>query len=406
MRINPISLMAMILLMVFTVVLALLTVVKSNQVRTYLEGDPENSAFRTNAKLKEEMNQLQKRIVDADAGAALRQREIDRLDRQLDQSRVHFSGDRLLAGITLPPSDELKDNPLTALAGQKDTPWKFTSDRVSNAVKRLDNEKAKVESRDFQDTTALDEAIRKRQGDLQEVTKRISDDEAMFARDHDDLTKRLDDINATREKAEKQHREDYSRRATNVSKLEDEIGKLLELELKWVTEIEADGTITESAASKVIIDIGAREKVFAGLLLAVFNHERGRYVAKGMVEVIEVRDNIAICRILRQDDPKLYPIGRGDSVGNPVFDARSPKTFFVAGEFKSYNKEDIESFIRATGGVVATTLGPNCDFLVCGERSDPERAAARQFQIQAMTEDQLLSFVQKTFAPRAAPAAK
>lgn len=400
MRINPFSFMALILLVIFTLVMAVLTVVKSNQVRTYLEGDPDNSTFKTNAKIREEVTQLQTRIVVADEAVALRQREINRLDNQLEQSRIHFSGEVPLVAVTLPPSDDLKDNPVMAMTGQKDTSWKFTSDQVSNSVKRLEGEKAIIESPKYQDNTALDEAIRKRQQELQDVTKRISDDEALFTKDHDDLTKRLDDIAAAREKTEKQHREDYGRRATSISKLEDEIGKLLELELKWVTEVDVDGKIAETAANQVIIDIGARDKVFPGLLFSVFNHEKGRYVAKGMIETIEVRDGIAVCRILEQNDPKLYPIGRGDLIGNPVFDAKSPKTFYVAGEFKHYNKEDIEQFIRATGGIVATSLGPNCDFLICGERSDPERAAARQFQILAMTEDQALSFVQKTFPPR------
>lgn len=400
MRINPISFMTLILLVMFTLVMAILTVIKSNQVRTYLEGDPDNAQFRTNAKLREEVNQYQKRIVVAEDSIALRRREISRLNNQLAQTRILFSGDTPLVAVTLPPSDELKDNPVMAMTGQKDTTWKFTSDQVSNSVKRLEGEKAIIESPKFQDNTSLDEAIRKRQQELQDVTKRISDDEALFTKDHDDLTKRLDDINAAREKTEKQHREDYGRRATNISKLEDDIGKLLELELKWVTEIEADGKIEETAANQVIIDLGTRDKVFPGLLFSVFNHEKGRYIDKGMVETIEVRDGIAVCRVLKQNDPKTFPIGRGDLVGNPVFDAKAPKTFFVAGEFKHYNKEDIEQFIRSTGGVVATALGPNCDFLVCGERSDPERAAARQFQILAMTEDQALSFVQKTFPPR------
>ena len=400
MRINPFSLMSLILLGVFTLVMAVLTVIKSNQVRTYLEGDPENAQFKTNAKLREEITGLQSRITVAEAAIALRKQEANRLDNQLGQTRIYFNGETPLVAVALPPSDTMKDNPVMAMTGQKDTSWKFTSDLVSNSVKRLENEKAVIESGKFQDNTSLDEAIRKRQQELQDVTKRISEDEALFTKDHDDLTKRLDEIALAREKAEKQHREDYGRRATNISKLEDEIGKLLELELKWVTEIEADGAIAETAANQVIINIGARDKVFPGLLFAVFNHERGRYVEKGMIETIEVRDGIAVCRIISQVNPKGYPIGRGDLIGNPAFDVKKPKTFYVAGEFKHYNKEDIEQFIRATGGTVATVLGPNCDFLICGERSDPERASARQFQILAMTEDQALSFVQKTFPPR------
>ena len=400
MKINPFSFMAMILLVIFTTVLAILTVIKSNQVRTFLEGDPEQRDFKTNAKLREEVNQLMSRIAAARDGVELRTREVRRLDQQLAVNRVHLDGDRALAGVTLPASDDLKDNPMTTLTGQKDTTWKFTSDLITASVKRMEALKGRLESKDFQENPALEEAVRKRQQELQDVTKKISDDEAGFAKDREDLTKRLDELTATKEKAEKQHREDFSRRATRVAQLEDRIRELLELELKWVTELDADGAIAETAANEVIINIGNKDKVFPGLLFAVFNHDKGRYVAKGMIETIEVRDTIAVCRILRQDDVKLHPIGRGDLIGNPVFDSRHPKTFFVAGEFKRYNKEDIEQFIRATGGLVAKVLGPDCDFLVAGERSEREQASARQFQILALKEDDALSFLQKGFVPK------
>ena len=384
MKINPFSFMAMILLVMFTTVLAILTVIKSNQVRTFLEGDPEQRDFKTNAKLREEVNQLMTRIATGRDGVNLRQREIRRLDQQLAVSRVHLDGERALAGVAMPAAEDLKDNPMTTLIGQKDTTWKYTSDQISASVARMEALKGRLESKDFQENPALEEAVRKRQQELQDVTKKISDDEADFAKDREDLTRRLDELTATKDKAEKQHREDFSRRATRVAQLEDRIRELLELELKWVTELDADGAIAETAANEVIINIGAKDKIFPGLLFAVFNHDKGRYVAKGMIETIEVRDTIAVCRILRQDDVKLHPIGRGDLIGNPVFDSHHPKTFFVAGEFKRYNKDDIEQFIRATGGVVAKVLGPDCDFLVAGERSEREQASARQFQILAL----------------------
>ncbi len=400
MRYNPISFMAMILLVIFTLIFAVLTIVKSNQVKVFLEGDPEQRDFKTNAILRKELKALSDRVVAANDSVALREREIRRLDLQLANSRIHLDGDRAIGGVALPPSDDLKDNPMVTMTGQKDTTWKFTSDLITASVKRMEALKGKLESRDFQENPALEDSIRKRQQELQDVTKKISDDESSFAKDREDLTKRLDELTVIKDKSDKQHRDDFSRRATRVAQLEDRIRELLELELKWVTELEPDGKIAETAANEVILDIGARDKVFPGLMFAVFTHDKGRYVAKGMIEAIEVREGISVCRILRQDDVKLHPIGRGDLVGNPVFDRTHPKTFFVAGEFKRYNKEDIEQFIRETGGQVAKVLGPDCDFLVAGERSEREQASARQFQILALKEDDVLSFVQKSFAPK------
>jgi hypothetical protein len=399
-RINPFPFFSLILLVIFTLVFAFLTVMKSNVVKAHHEGDPDDAQFKSNTKLRDEVGQLQGRIAAAREGAALRRREIHKLDMQLAAIRIHFDGERVIGGVALPPSDELLDHPMTQLVGAKDTTWKLASDLTVASVKRMDALKGKLESRDFQDNPALDEAIRKRQQELQDTTRRISDDEAGFSRDREALAKRLDELAALKDKAEKQYREEYSRLATGVTKLENDIRKLLELDLKWMNEVESDGRIIETAANQVVIDIGSSDKVFPGLLFAVFNHERGRYVPKGMVEAIEVRERIAVCRILAQNDVKLYPIGKGDSIGNPVFDAANPKTFYVAGEFKHYNKSSIEGFIRATGGVVAKELGPNCDFLIAGERSDREQASALQFQILALNEDTLLSFVQKSFAPK------
>jgi hypothetical protein len=42
------------------------------------------------------------------------------------------------------------------------------------------------------------------------------------------------------------------------------------------------------------------------------------------------------------------------------------------------------------------------DFLVAGERSENEQAAARQFQIRAMKEEFLLRFIRPVYAPTAA----
>ncbi len=400
MRLNPVPLMSLILLVIITLLLAFLTVVKSNQVRTYLEGDPADGGFKSNAKMRDEITQLEARMKVANDSIQTHTRVIDELDRQLAVARIHLDGSRAVAGVTLPPNDDLKDNPAAVLAGQKDTTWKFTSDLIAASVKRSETLKTRSESAGFQDNPALDEAIRKRQQELQDITKRISDDDEAFARDRDDLTKRLDDIALGKDKAEKQHNEDYSRLSTKESGIVDDIRKLLELKLKWMSEIEADGQVMEVATNQVVINLGTRDKVFPGLLFAVFNQEKGRYLAKGMLETIEVRDGIAICRVLSQEDPRFYPIGKGDSIGNPVFATHAPKTFFVApGDFKHYNKEDIEQFIRATGGIVQGTLGPDCDFLVVGERSNVE-ASARQFQALAMSEDTLLSFVQKTFPPK------
>jgi hypothetical protein len=397
-RINQFSLMSLILLVAFTVVITFLTVVETNRIRTYYEGDPERSDFKPNDKLKREKSDLETAIAGYRNEISTREREIWRLDLALAAHRVDFSEADLLAGVALP------DHPTGTIRGKeiqlKDTAWKLSADRIAASVKRLELLRQEYESAARQTHPPLDESITARQDELQVILKRISDQEALFQKDRDELTKKLDDIAAAREKSEKQQREDFSRRATKIAQLEDRIRGLLELELKWVEELEADGSILEVAPGTVVIDLGSRERVAPGALFTVFNHDKGEYVEKGRIEVIATQDTIATARLLTQYDERRNPIGKGDFIGNPVFDAHKPKVFVVAGEFKRYNKEDLEHFIQATGAIVTQELGPGCDFLVAGERSDREQANARQYQIQAMREDLLLTFVTTTFGPK------
>ncbi len=404
MRINSFSLMSLILLVLFTVVTAALTYVETSRIRTYYEGDPEQSNFKTNDKLKREVAELETNIAGHRNELASRERELWRLDLALAAHRVDYARGEMIASVALP------DKPTATIRGNeiplKDAAWKQAGDRAAAVAKRMDSRRQTYEAGARQSLPSLDAAISARQEELQAILKRISEQDAQFQKDREDLTKRLDELTATREKGEKQHRQDYSTRATKVAQLEDRIRTLLELELKWVEELDTDGQILEVAPGSLVIDLGSRERLQPGALFTVFNHDRGRYVEKGRVEVISVNQTIAVARILSQIDTRRNPIGKGDLIGNPVFDVKKPKTFVVAGEFKHYNKDDLERFITAAGGIVTQELGPGCDFLVAGDRSDREQANARQYQILAMKEDQLLQWVQPSFAPKPVDPAK
>ncbi len=409
MRINQFSVMSLTLLGFFTAVTTGLTVVESSRIKAYYEGDPERSDFKTNDKLKREIADLKTNIAGARNEIATRERELWRLDLVLAGHRVEYNGGELLSAVALP------DKPTATIRGTevplKETTWKVAADRSASLAKRLDVLHQQYEAAARQSQPSLDAAISARQEELQAVLKRIGEQDGLFQKDREELTKKLDEIAAARDKGEKQHREDYSRRATRVAQLEDRIRELLELELKWVEELEADGTILELAPDAIVINLGSNDHLAPGALFTVFNHDRGRYVEKGRIEVISVQPSIAVARVIDQVDERRSPIGKGDLIGNPVFDATRPRVFVVAGEFKGYNKEDLEHFITAAGGVISQELGPGCDFLVAGERSDREQANARQYQIQAMREPQLLRFVPTTFGPKPkaaapAPAAK
>ncbi len=114
----------------------------------------------------------------------------------------------------------------------------------------------------------------------------------------------------------------------------------------------------------------------------------------------EIGDNISKGRIIEEVDPRHLALHPGDQAGNPVFNPRNPKVFVLAGEFKLFNRSDLENFIRETGGIVRSEIGPGVDFLVAGDRSEGVQDRAREFRLLAMYEDTLVRFLNTTFKPR------
>lgn len=417
-RINPVPLMALIICVIFTLIFTVLVIVKSGDVRRHMEGDPERASWKWNEKLRGEVREKTNAIREAEKSIALRKQELYRLDLQGNVRRLYYDEGELLGGVATPGA-ETGD-----VRGQqvklKDSSWSLTQQLIRKDVEYMDGLRKEYEGPERQEFPSLDEAIKRRQDELRNVTKKIADQDAGYQADRERLAAQLEALTAERDRIERRSREDAGLRYSRINQLEDRIRELLELDLHWMIERDKEGKVTGKAGlepdgsllqadtqgNKVIIDKGARDRIFPGLIFEVFTFERGAYNEKGRVEVIEVQDTIAVARIISQLDSRRNTIGRGDFVGNPVFDSRNPKVFVVAGEFEHYNREDLEQFIRRTGGVVWPTLAPGANFLVAGERSEKEQADARQYQILALKEEDLLSYVQTTFAPKDKAAAK
>jgi hypothetical protein len=411
-RINPVPLGALILCVILTLAFTVLVFVKSGEVRRFREGDPEKPSFKSIPTLQKELNDKRLRIENSEKGIQVRRSELYSLDLKGNAHRLYYSDGELLGGVATPNNDHAD------IRGEnrklKDSTWMLTRDLIAQSVKHMDSLKAEYEGPERQGYPSLDEAIKKRQDEMREVLKKINEQKTAFDTDKDRLTAQLDALNTEKDKTDKKQREEKGRRLTRINQLEERIRELLELDIHWMIDRDKDGKIIGKAGldpdgsvlqadgqyKKAIIDRGARDHVFPGLLFEVFTYDRGAYLAKGKLEVIEVQDQISICRMVAQADPRANPISRGDFIGNPVFDARKPKVFFVDGEFARYNKEDLETFIRRTGGIIVPALGPGVDFLVAGTRAEGSLAKSRQYQILAMKEEDLLDYVQTTFAPK------
>lgn len=400
MRINPVALMTLILLVIFTALFAVLVVVKTGTASRYLEKGSDRNA-KTNADLAKEIATLRGAMEAAQRNIAVRLREVDRLDFALAAHGVSISPERgTLAAIATPGRSE------ESILGQptrlRDGSVRLAAARIEETAKRLEARAKEADAADRKRPSALEDAVKKRQDELNEALRRISDQEAAFNRDRDELTKKLDELAAAKDKVEKEQRQAYSTRATRVAQLEDRIRELLNLQLRRIDELDPDGRVLEVAGSLAIIDLGSQDRIVAGMRFAISAMTKGRQVEKGLLEVVQASASIATCRILATTDARRLPISPGDAVANPAYDRRHAPVFFLAGEFKRFSKQDIASFIHAAGGTVAERLGPDCEFLVTGERSEREQAAARQYSILAMDEAFLLRFLPPAYAPTAA----
>jgi len=409
-RINPNAIMTLLVLIIFTLAFAGLFWSQTSDVNLIAEPTPEGKPSKIE-QARAQYRDKQNRIIVAQAQIDQQQKLLEQLDREGDIYRLYYYDGNLYGGVA--NLDVTQAEIKGVMTPLKESNWKLTSELITDDVKYMEGLKTEYAGPDRQTFPSLDDAIHNRQDETKAVLKIIQTQDATFSADKDALQAKLDALSAERDKVDKNARVDQSLRKSEINKREDEISKLLELDLHWLIEKDDKGDITgnaglepqgnvmnvETQAGKLIIDQGAIDHIFPGLLFEVFNYQRGAYIDKGRVEVIEVQDRISVCRILSQTDSRSDPIGRGDYIGNPVFNSQKPKVFVVSGEFKRYNKEDLEGFIIRTGGVVWPKLAPGADYLVAGDRSEHAQADARQYQILAMTEDDLLEFVQTTFPP-------
>ena len=400
-RLHPGLIGAAVLCFALTAAFTAGVVSKSGEIRILLEGDPERPNSPTIAKLLSERSGLLEDIANQNREVQLRLAALGRADVELGKHLVYFNDVDLLGGISTPghETDTVNGIPNSKL---KDHRLALVQHAIVQSGTRLESVKTEYMGKARQTFPSLEQSIRKRQDELQTINGRISEADAVFQKDRQALVDKLDALTAEQTKNSKSANERKSLRLTRISQLEDRIRELLELDMRWLTEIDQVGSVltVEERSSRVIIDLGSSERAFPGLLFQVFNYDKGTFKAKGMVEVIEVKEGISVCRILAQPDRRLFPIAKDDRIGNPTFNPRRPKTFVVAGEFNHFNKADLETFIRRSGGIVAEKLRPGVDYLVAGTRSDREQAHAREYQVLGMKEDQLLTFVQTLFAPK------
>ncbi len=143
-----------------------------------------------------------------------------------------------------------------------------------------------------------------------------------------------------------------------------------------------DGAVlsTSPGDRQAFINRGSRDKITLGMTFNVYptaaaikpdadgNYPRG----KAVIEVINVNENSAACRIV--SEVRGNPVVKGDVIANPIYDPNKTYKFVVFGIFDanrdgvatSMEQQDIATMIQAWGGAIADDLTGDVDFLVLG----------------------------------------
>jgi hypothetical protein len=145
-----------------------------------------------------------------------------------------------------------------------------------------------------------------------------------------------------------------------------------------------DGTIVglNPVASEVFISRGRRDNMVLGMTFEVYSDNTrvspdadGNYpTGKATIEVVRIDENSSVARILRTS--RGNPIIEGDKILNPVYDPNKVYQFVVFGNFDTNNdfvftpqeRADIASIVEEWGGVLASDISGETDFVVLGQR--------------------------------------
>ena len=169
---------------------------------------------------------------------------------------------------------------------------------------------------------------------------------------------------------------------------------------------ESDGEVinADDSLGLVYLSVGAKHGLKRGTPFSVWAYGKGKVkVQKGSIEVTDVRDDFSVARIKSQAS-SLDPIGKGDHVSNPYFDAGKTPEFVFLGEMSGrYNTEEAKRILSSKGADVKSTVSANTDFLVVGkspvgddtplEESETFRIA-KLYGVEILAAGELVQYIQ------------
>ena len=280
------------------------------------------------------------------------------------------------------------------LAASLDTSDKQTIEDVNRLVEtNKQHLKAISDAIDKEQSTYLGllKDAKDRRQELGQEEQRAMTNERDFDEKRAGLRQKIEALSQDIESVKKKGRQANADLDVRVAELEDRVRELTQQREVDAKELRSDGQIIESQAADgfVVINRGHRENLRLGTRFSVFNRHGGKNDIKGVSEVTKVDEQVAVARVLSENDGN-DPIIVNDQLANPVYDPFKIRGFAVRGDFNHFSKDELKRFILESGGRYDEELTTNTDFLVAGDRCDPSLQQAIKLGISILSEEQLI----------------
>lgn len=167
----------------------------------------------------------------------------------------------------------------------------------------------------------------------------------------------------------------------------------------------------DGSARLAYLNVGADQKAGLGMTFTVYSDaaairpdEEGNYPkGKATLEIINVGKNTSTAKIT--SEVRGNPVVQGEVAANAIYDPNKTYTFVVSGNFDAnrdgvataQERQQIEAQVKTWGGKVTTTMGPEVDFVLMGERpispaQPPDNAPREVFLEFVRREDEVKAY--------------
>jgi hypothetical protein len=254
---------------------------------------------------------------------------------------------------------------------------------------------------------------------VDDVTKLQGEATTANQKAEEERVKRTQAENALQTKSEESKKE-KTRSDTKLTALEDRIRLDKEVRDLEIKRNDKDGDVLDASATlgTGAINLGSADKVYPGLRFEVSYYGRGGIrEPKGTVVVTRVSGEHYSQVRIEQQVSDAAPIGRGDMIANPFYNAKKPIHVYLAGDLRKYPRKIAERRLSEMGVIIDAQLTSTTDYIVVpasltapapggtpppegapagGEKAAYDKLAeqARQFGATLVTERMLENFLQ------------